>query len=244
MGWVAVCLTLGIFNSANGSTIPDIPGSLVLVHYDAAGDMTYNLYQSPGDVVPHGPLDVVITVTGPEIAISVDGQSVVDTVDPHPFLYGGIGVGAIWEAEARFDNVLVTGASGPLFSDTFDGAMSPDWVSINGRQQVQNGWLYSDDVGGQWRDSNIAAHTGDTAWSDYTFHLTVDPIITDHNGNGSDLWENAIVYFRVRDWQQINGSSVATGYALYLLGPSWGSPEPGTLALLTLGALVVLRRGR
>jgi hypothetical protein len=31
----------------------------------------------------------------------------VDENDP-PMLYGGIGVGSIWEAEARFDNILVT----------------------------------------------------------------------------------------------------------------------------------------
>lgn len=105
------------------------------------------LYQSDLGVIPDGPINFSIWLCGPRIMIAINGNIIADVIDPEPILYGGIAVGAVWETEARFDNISVTGVSGTMFSDNFNTGMSPEWVSINGTQWVQNGWLHSK-VGG------------------------------------------------------------------------------------------------
>ena len=60
-----------------------------------------------------GPLDFSITLTGADIKVTVDGSEVIDVIDPAPLSHGGIGVGAIWEAHARFDDVVVNAVPEP-----------------------------------------------------------------------------------------------------------------------------------
>ena len=52
-------------------------------------------------------MSLAITLTGPRIRVSIDGNEVIDIIDPEPLLYGGVGVGAIWSCFARFDDVVV-----------------------------------------------------------------------------------------------------------------------------------------
>ena len=52
-----------------------------------------------------------IIVSGGHIQIFVNNQLVVDVTDPDPIPFGGIGLGAIWEANAWFDDVSVTAGS-------------------------------------------------------------------------------------------------------------------------------------
>ncbi|MCP3937218.1 MAG: hypothetical protein GY708_17840, partial [Actinomycetia bacterium] len=65
--------------------------------------------------LPAGPVDLLISLSGGRIQLWINALPVFDLVDPDPLPYGGIGVHAIWEAEARFDNVVVTQA-GPELS--------------------------------------------------------------------------------------------------------------------------------
>ncbi len=64
--------------------------------------------QPPNVPITSDPQNVKISVVGPRIQIWVDGEKTIDVVDSDPILYGGIGLGAVWESEARFDNVVVT----------------------------------------------------------------------------------------------------------------------------------------
>jgi hypothetical protein len=64
--------------------------------------------EAPAPYVGSGPMDLEITLNGARIQVSLDGNEVIDVIDPDPLLFGGIGVGAIWEAEARFDDIVVT----------------------------------------------------------------------------------------------------------------------------------------
>ena len=60
---------------------------------------------------PTEPFDIVASVDGGHIQVSVNGQTYIDLVDPDPLPYGGIGFHTIWETHTRFDNVLVEGAA-------------------------------------------------------------------------------------------------------------------------------------
>jgi hypothetical protein len=60
-----------------------------------------------------------IIVSGGHILIFVNNQLVVDVTDPNPIPFGGIGLGAIWEVNAWFDNVSVT--SGVFPTEDADG---------------------------------------------------------------------------------------------------------------------------
>jgi hypothetical protein len=77
---------------------------------------SYSLFSSTTIPTTSDPWEVVITATGPEIRVWLDGDLVIDVVDTtDPVLHGGIGIGAIWEAEARFDDVVVTPEPSALF---------------------------------------------------------------------------------------------------------------------------------
>ena len=61
-----------------------------------------------GPWTPIGPsANIVASLDEGHIQVSVDGKKIIDLADPSPLLYGGIGVHAIWESEAQFDNILV-----------------------------------------------------------------------------------------------------------------------------------------
>jgi len=61
-----------------------------------------------GPWTPIGPsANIVASLDEGHIQVSVDGKKIIDLADPSPLLYGGIGVHAIWESEAQFDNIVV-----------------------------------------------------------------------------------------------------------------------------------------
>ena len=61
-----------------------------------------------GPWTPVGPsANIVASLDEGHIQVSVDGKKIIDLADPSPLLYGGIGVHAIWESEAQFDNIVV-----------------------------------------------------------------------------------------------------------------------------------------
>jgi hypothetical protein len=61
----------------------------------------------PGHVVD-GPMEVLVKVRDATIQLFINGGEVFTFTDPDPLPYGGIGLGAPWETEARFDDVWVT----------------------------------------------------------------------------------------------------------------------------------------
>lgn len=57
------------------------------------------------------PMVFEIAVTVGTIQVCLNGAEIINLVDTNPLLYGGIGVGAIWEAEAKFDDIVVNSIS-------------------------------------------------------------------------------------------------------------------------------------
>lgn len=64
-------------------------------------------YEESVNYIGSDPMDVDIILSGPRIQVVIDGKKIINLIDPEPLLYGGIGIGAVWEAEARFDDVSV-----------------------------------------------------------------------------------------------------------------------------------------
>ncbi len=62
--------------------------------------------------LPLDPMNLEAAVRGAHIDLSLNGSLIFDVIDPNPLPYGGIGVHAIWEAEARFDDVVVSTLEG------------------------------------------------------------------------------------------------------------------------------------
>ncbi len=48
-----------------------------------------------------------VAMTGDLVEVTVNGRSVLTWTDPDPILYGGVGLGRIWETNGWFDNVIV-----------------------------------------------------------------------------------------------------------------------------------------
>jgi hypothetical protein len=55
-----------------------------------------------------GTNSITIKAAGKRIQVWANGEQVVDFTDPKPIRYGGIGLSTTWEAEAWFDNVIVS----------------------------------------------------------------------------------------------------------------------------------------
>jgi hypothetical protein len=140
---------LAIWGPHNVGDVPNenLPGSFHLRRINSDGSSVMLFQSAPNVINTDGPINLSIALSGRHILISSDSNIALEKVDidaPDSFLHGGIGVGAVWESEARFDNVLVTGSVGSLFSDNFNsGVPKNDWVSITGTQWVEDGWLHS-----------------------------------------------------------------------------------------------------
>jgi hypothetical protein len=97
--------SLNIRGPSHGGDGPN--PNINLMRTNENGDSTSLFLKKPASYISGGPMDFRITLTGPRIQLSIDGNEVIDVIDPEPLLYGGIGIGAVWEAEARFDDVIV-----------------------------------------------------------------------------------------------------------------------------------------
>ncbi len=121
----------GFYRSSAGSS-----GSAYQLHIDGAGGFPWSiprvgLTRSTGQSnvelfhqdypIPSGSMELLISLTGGRIQLWIDGQPVFDVIDPDPLLFGGVGVHAIWEAEARFDNLVVCASEAPPQDEDGDG---------------------------------------------------------------------------------------------------------------------------
>jgi hypothetical protein len=92
------------------------------------------LFDRPiGDASRIGTNTAVVTVTGGRIQIALNGHVVVDVVDPEPIEYGGIGLGAVWEVNAWFDDVRVTALAADTPAPTCNGLRPTIYVDSQNR---------------------------------------------------------------------------------------------------------------
>lgn len=89
-------------------------------------DTVTNLFQETLPWIGDDPIDVAIEVVGNRIQIWLDGIQVVDHLDLDPLLSGRIGVSAIWNEIARFDNIIVTRRGEPVLVDSYPASGSID----------------------------------------------------------------------------------------------------------------------
>lgn len=122
-------------------------GGYALWRYDGFASSNTTLFSKPGPFDTSKPINVTITVTGARIQVWFDGKSVIDVIDPAPLLYGGIGVGAVWESEARFDDVVVSGVAGAAAGQAFglcpgdinsDGIADVAMIAGDGKAKIKN----------------------------------------------------------------------------------------------------------
>ena len=59
-----------------------------------------------------GPIDLKVRVEGATIDVDVDGADLFEWTDPDPLTHGGIGLHTTWEAETRFDDIVVRALDG------------------------------------------------------------------------------------------------------------------------------------
>ena len=64
---------------------------------------------SPGPGIINNRDNVVdVWATGSHLQVAVNGHALIDSVDAQPILSGGVGLGAIWESNVRYDYALVS----------------------------------------------------------------------------------------------------------------------------------------
>lgn len=98
--------------SINGPRGWGLPGE---ANHIVLSRANYSVFPWPhvtlGDVhmpVSTDPMLIEARLTGGHIQVWIDHVSIFDVTDPNPLPAGGVGVGAIWETEARYDNLRVT----------------------------------------------------------------------------------------------------------------------------------------
>ncbi|MCF7995880.1 MAG: DUF1080 domain-containing protein [Chromatiaceae bacterium] len=104
------------------------------------------------------PWEVKISVVGPRILLWIDGEQIFDIVDPTPLLHGGVGLGVVWEARARFDYIKVTGEGG---SAGYSGIANLPDINNAGGPELAALQVHSDDAATVIiKDSETKRHVG------------------------------------------------------------------------------------
>ena len=115
---------LGVFQRWNGGQAVGLS--------KVTGSTGTTLFESRSLPNTKNPMRVRVAASGPRIQVFFDGEKVIDVVDgDNPHLFGGIGIGAIWESEARFDDVVVT--AGARVHGVVNNLVS--FASVSGTQQ-------------------------------------------------------------------------------------------------------------
>ncbi len=96
---------IGSGDSRSGGGI--LPDGLVQIFKYVKGSVVSSTEKESSNTAI-GTNAIIIEVDGENIKITINGKKILNWKDDNkPILYGGIGLGAIWEAEAWFDNVIV-----------------------------------------------------------------------------------------------------------------------------------------
>lgn len=95
------------FFGTTGFGSPERPTPRIALHRFKDG-VDEHLFEAYWPLTMDPMVDIVVSLVGNRIGLTIDGRPVIQVTDPDPLLYGGIGVHTIWEAHAQFDNVVVT----------------------------------------------------------------------------------------------------------------------------------------
>jgi hypothetical protein len=90
--------------------LPSEANRIILTRTDHETPSWVTLYDQPWSP-PNSPVTLTVSLAGGRIQLWLNNRLIFDVTDPHPSLFGGIGLHTIWEAAARFDNVVVTAAT-------------------------------------------------------------------------------------------------------------------------------------
>ena len=98
-----------IFNGVDGWTTPD-QNTVELVRWDFENDGATSLSRT---TVPlsDNPMELDVSLDGGRIRLWIDDDLIFDVSDTDPLPSGGFGVHAIWESEARFDDIQIVAAA-------------------------------------------------------------------------------------------------------------------------------------
>lgn len=109
------------------------PGNTVhLFRYVNTSEVLLESVETPGVILQGTNVGKIIAVGG-HIQIFVNNYLVLDFTDPDPIPFGGIGLGAIWEANAWFDNVSVR----TPFPISKDDCKNGGWIHFGFKNQGQ-----------------------------------------------------------------------------------------------------------
>lgn len=110
----------------------------------------------------------------------------------------------------------ICNGSDVLFVDRFDSeTISSEWVAIEPRQWIENGWIHSQRGGGP-RDSGAIVHTSNKSWADYSVSVTADFV-----DNGSP-WDDFSIVVRADGYYRSSANNRGSGYEIAFRG--WGTP--------------------
>lgn len=87
-------------------------------------------------VLSPDPMEVKVRLMDDHILVSIDDVTFIDVIDPDPLPYGGIGIHAIWETEARFDNVLVHKIPPTYSCAGYEPPMDSSPVAVKGKNRT------------------------------------------------------------------------------------------------------------
>jgi hypothetical protein len=91
---------------------PEKPTPRIVLHRTKDG-LDEHLFEAYWPLAMDPMVDIVVTLVGNRIGLTIDSQPVIEITDPDPLLYGGIGIHTIWESEAQFDVVVVVPEPAP-----------------------------------------------------------------------------------------------------------------------------------
>ncbi len=108
-----------------------------------------------------------------------------------------------------------------LFSDGFESGLSPEWVSKEPSQWIENGWLHQKDVDGWPRDALIITHDSDPNWINYHISMVADFVEGSLSGyDPGKTWNNFTLVFRSDNFSRSSDGGTGRGYQLMFNGNS------------------------
>jgi photosystem II stability/assembly factor-like uncharacterized protein len=207
--WGDLTLTVRLRRSGEGAVAviyraSDAGSYILLVETDflglqrEAGGTLAELGRAPLAVAPGEWVSVGVTVSGTEHTVHVEGEPVLNAVDPEPLPPGGVVFETIRDATGEFDDLTVTLAGepgveprpvqpagdlawvrtgGPLGGLGYDVRMRPDEPDVMYVTDAWAGVHISTDGGQTWFPSNegITTRTGESGDAIPVFCLTIDP---------------------------------------------------------------------
>lgn len=144
---------LQIYNRGlQGQILQGIPNYVSLHRTDHQSDPSSILLGEVSQVLSPDPMEVKVRLMDDHISVSIDGMTLIDVIDLDPLPCGGIGIHAVWETEARFDNVFVYEIPPTYSCAGYEPPMDSSPVTVKGKNRAlpfkaelkENGSLVTD----------------------------------------------------------------------------------------------------